>query len=378
MNADRLLIADRLAACLRDEAIPWPDFAASPAAVLGECEEHGVVGLLARHVAEWQDVERWPDELVDELQGLARADAAREALRRREIAAVLGALAGAGVAPVLIKGTPHAYALYPEPHLRPREDTDLMVPHAAVDAVRRVLNAVGYQAPVYCESEMLFRQFELTKIDAHGLAHAFDVHWKCSTQTLFADMLGYDELAAEAEAVPRLGSHARAAGRVHALLLAAVHPVMHHRATDRLVWTLDVHLLVQTLSRAELERFAALARARGVAAICRHALDISTERFGTLVPDEVRAALAHPTINEPTAAYLDPSRRWHDEFRANVAGLERWSDRLRFVREVLLPGPDYIRRSYGWKDGVLASALLPALYLHRGARGAWNVLRGRK
>jgi hypothetical protein len=321
--------------------------------------------------------EGWPDELVERLAGRARARAACEALRRRETIAVLESLARAGIAPVLFKGASLAYSLYAEPHLRPREDTDLMIQRRDLDIVRQVLASVGYEPPVYCEGELLFRQIGLTKTDGHGVAHAFDIHWRCSTQALFSDMLTYEELAAEAEAVPALGPHARAAGRVHALLLACVHPVMHHRAVERLIWALDVHLLIQTLSPADLDRFVVLARARGVSAICRRALDSAVRLFHTVLPGEIRA-LGEEVLAEQTAVYLDTSRRWHDDLRSNVDALDRWSDRLRLFREVLFPAPEYIRRSYGWNEGLIASALLPALYVHRGTRGAWNVLRGRK
>jgi hypothetical protein len=331
---------------------------------------------MARYVVS-PNADDWPDEIVEQLVRQARAAAACEALRRRETIAILESLAEADLTPVLFKGAPLAYSLYAEPHLRPHEDTDLMIPRRHLNLVRRVLEDVGYEAPVYCEGELLFRQIGLSKIDAHGVAHAFDIHWQCSTQALFADMLTYEELAAEAQAVPMLGPHARSAGRVHALLLACVHPVMHHRAVERLVWTLDVHLLFQTLSPADLERFAALARARGVSAICRRALETSARLFQTVVPEEIRS-LGADASSEPTAEYLNTSRRWHDDFRSNVRALDRWSDRARLVREVLFPAPEYMRRSYGWDEGLIASVLLPALYVHRGARGAWNVLRRRK
>jgi putative ABC transport system permease protein len=48
------------------------------------------------------------------------------------------------------------------------------------------------------------------------------------------------------------------------------------------------------------------------------------------------------------------------------------------LREVLLPSPDYMLALYGLRGKPLAAWLLPALYLHRNARGAWKVLSGKK
>ncbi len=56
-------------------------------------------------------------------------------LRERELVAVLAALAEAGVETLLLKGTPLAYTHYPEPALRTRCDTDVLI--AAATATRR-------------------------------------------------------------------------------------------------------------------------------------------------------------------------------------------------------------------------------------------------
>jgi hypothetical protein len=75
--------------------------------------------------------------------------------------------------------------------------------------------------------------------------------------------------------------------------------------------------------------------------------------------------------------YLQPGRRWHDELVSCVRGLRRWRDRWDLLREVLLPSPRFILKSYGLGNGS-AAALLPALYVHRALRGAWKVIAGRK
>jgi hypothetical protein len=68
---------------------------------------------------------------------------------------------------------------------------------------------------------------------------------------------------------------------------------------------------------------------------------------------------------EPSAAYLRPNRRWGDELISSIRGLPRWSDRLRLLREVTLPGPTYMLRAYGFVPSSLGLAWLPVLYLHR-------------
>ena len=168
---------------------------------------------------------------------------------------VLHGLATAGVPVILLKGTPLAYSLYPMPSARPRVDTDLLVPRHQVDRLRETMAGMGYEAPLFCDGELLFCQFPLQRTDAFGVVHRFDCHWRISTQSVFADVLTFDEVAPRSIPVPALGEHARTLAPVDALLLACVHPVMHHRNAESLLWLFDVHLLAASLSN---EEFAAL------------------------------------------------------------------------------------------------------------------------
>ena len=240
-------------------------------------------------------------------------------------------------------------------------------------------HARGYTNTPYCDGELLFCQFEMAKTDDLGVEHPFDIHWKISTQSTFADLLTYQELFDRVVPIPALGTHARGAGPVHALLLACIHPVMHHRNSARLIWIHDVHLLAARLSTADFEEFAELAIEKRVAAICAQQLRLAVAMFGggTRAAPTIDA-LAAPRSREPSAAYLSPGRRWHDELISNVRSLRRWRDRVQLLREVLFPNPRYMLAAYGVGDSARSSALLPALYLHRAVRGAWKILVGRK
>jgi len=48
------------------------------------------------------------------------------------------------------------------------------------------------------------------------------------------------------------------------------------------------------------------------------------------------------------------------------------------LREVAFPAPAYMLRAYRLDGVTAAGALLPALYVHRGLKGLWKVLLGRK
>lgn len=366
------------AALLQGVAIPFSAFRMAPDEFLRRCSDQDLTSLIYQQLCRLENVCEWPQDVREALAETTRAQAARELLRRRELNAVLDALAAEGICPIVLKGTALAYSLYDNPASRPRIDTDLLIRRNEIDSVRRVMARNGYTAPAYCEGELLFGQFPSTKTDEFGVAHAFDFHWKISTQAVFADVLSFDEISADAIPLPSVGVHARAAGPLHALLLACVHPVMHHRNVESLIWIYDIHLLASRLSEREIDRFLDLAVAKHVSAICAHQLAAARNRFGTPISDQAITRLGAVAPHEPSAAYLRPDRRWHDELVSNIRGLPRWTDRVRLLREVMLPGPAYMLKAYGLQSSSLAATLLPVLYVHRLASGSWKVLAGQK
>lgn len=365
-----------LAAFLAGSPVRWADLRIDEDALLQISENESLSTLMFHRLSRLASREGWPASVREALSSAARVQTGEELLRRAETRAVLTALADAGVRPLLIKGTALAYSLYDAPSSRPRADTDLLIDEADIDAARAVLTALEYQAPDYCAD--LFSQFEMEKRDAHGVTHVFDVHWKISTQPVFQDVLTYRDVISRAEPLPALGPHAAIAGPVDALLLACVHPVMHHRNEERALWVYDIHLLAQRLSPDQLHAFAALACAKKVAAVCAHELRRAQTLFKTTLPPAVLAQLARAGHSEPSAAYLASERRWHHELVSSVRGLPSLGARMRLLREVLLPAPDYMLGIYGLRGKPLAPWLLPALYLHRSLRGVWKIVSGKK
>jgi Uncharacterised nucleotidyltransferase len=235
--------------------------------------------------------------------------------------------------------------------------------------------SLGYSATAYCHD--LFSQFEMQKVDRYGVCHVFDVHWKISTQPVFEGVLTHAELLARTRAVPALGSTARTTGEVDALLLACIHPVMHHRNELRALWICDIDLLAGELSDDQFAEFAALARRKRVARICAHQLRLARALFGTSVPGDTMRELS-AAAGEPSAAYLASDRTWRHELVSSIRALPRAADRFKLMRDVLMPSPSYMLAAYGLQRNSLGTLLLPALYVHRNLLGAWKVLTGKK
>ena len=365
----------QVAAFIGGSQLQWPDLGIDEPSLLELCKAEALAGLCFHRLSQSPFRDGWPASLRDALSAGARLQTAEELLRAGETRAVLDGLARAGVRAMLIKGTALAYTVYEEPALRARDDTDLLVAESDVPDAQAVLASLGYTTTVLCQD--LFSQFEVQKVDRFGVCHAFDVHWRISTQPVFGDVLTYQEMLPRAVAVPALGTAAIAPHAADALLLSCIHPAMHHQNTERLLWIYDTHLLTSRLTPAELGDFVRRARRKKVAAVCAHALRLAQTLFRTALPSDMIRELSIAS-DEPSAEYLSSQRRWHDELASSVRGLPRFADRVRLLRDVLLPSPSYMLGAYGLRGKPLAPWLLPALYVHRNVRGAWKILMGKK
>ncbi len=88
---------------------------------------------------------RLPRELAQPLAAAYYRAAADAELHGRELAAVLDALAAAGITPILFKGAALAHLAYPDPACRPMGDLDLWLAAAEMPAAVAALQAAGYR-----------------------------------------------------------------------------------------------------------------------------------------------------------------------------------------------------------------------------------------
>ena len=100
--------------------------------------------------------------------------------------------------------------------------------------------------------------------------------------------------------------------------------------------------------------------------------------FGTAIPVHILAALSRAGAREPSAEYLASGRKWHDELMSSVRGLPSFAERVRLMRDVLFPSPQYMLGAYGLRGKPLGQWVLPALYVHRNLRGVWRIFSGHK
>src|SRR5688572_5411106 len=230
----------------REAAVPL-DAGLAAAAV-----DHGIAPILHRALVQRG---QWP-EIAQPVRDVL-AHAAREALivepiRHAHLERTIAALTRSGVAPLLFKGAALAHTHYPEPWLRVRGDTDLLVRKeeaAAADVVMTRLGLVRLPRPNGSRVTQQARYMTHWQ----SMAIAYDVHWRIADPHVFADALPYEVLEAASVEGPVAG--ARRIGDVHALLVACVHRAAHHFDADHLLMLYDILLLAQRLSDVGWRRF---------------------------------------------------------------------------------------------------------------------------
>src|SRR5262245_40825590 len=116
-------------AALRGEGGTWRQLRDEDAETcfLDAAAAHRVRPLLAWRLHQSGELAQWPATIRTALTDAARGEAAVDVVRRQELGRLLDAFARAGIPVVVLKGAALACSTYPEPWLRPREDTDLLV-----------------------------------------------------------------------------------------------------------------------------------------------------------------------------------------------------------------------------------------------------------
>jgi hypothetical protein len=337
-------------------------------AVIPLADRHGVAALLWHAL----DAGQANTTLRDRLYGRVRADVAREMLRQPGLARTLSALATADVPALVVKGTALAYTAYSAPWLRPRLDTDVLVPNARLEAAAAALVHCGYARSEAVTSGLLVsHQAAFERHDETGLHHVIDLHWKIVNPQVLANALSFEDLWNDRRPVPALGPDAYVPAPVKSLVLGCIHRLAHHHGHERLVWLYDFAQIARGLSPTDWEAFAQLACERGIAGLCLDGLQEARDRLAAPLPPDVESRLVAAAPGEASRIFLGDSVRKRDVLVSDLAVLGDWPARIRLLREHAFPPAAFMRQRYG----VRARAALPFLYLYRLVSGALRWVR---
>ncbi len=362
---------DLTCAVLREESPNWPSTCGDDLETIfiRRAQYQGVTALLHERLPR---LSAWPYAVREAVRQHTLARAVWELRHQQVLGDVVAALRTRDIEPVLFKGTALAYGLYANPVWRERSDTDMIVAEEDWGRASDTLVSLGFRRNAGASGEFVSYEDSYTKESEGGDRHTIDLHRRINNSELLSRLFSYAELRAEARQLPALCKGARAAGPVHALLLACLHPAAHKHAPyivdhvpyyggDRLIWRYDIHLLAASLVPAQWQDFVDRATSKGLCATSLEALERAATCFRTRYPDIAREALAK--TGEPVAVYLKAGRlrqSWID-----FSSIPSAADRLRFVRELVFPPPAYMRAKYARSP----NAWMLWLYVRRAAAG---------
>ena len=313
-------------------------------------------------------LDQWPPAFADAFRSAEREAVAVDCAREADLVNLLAALDAEGVRVMPFKGAALSHTHYPAPHVRPRVDTDVLIPIEDLPKTHRVFEALGYSRPPEVSGKLVSYQCHYHRRDRFGLTHAYDVHWKISNIQSLANRLGFDELWNGRVPVRSLAFPAVTPSAVHTLMLALVHRAGHHHGSRRLLWLYDLHLIAAGLTPGEWNTLQELSDARSLGEIACHGLLAAQEWFETPGVNRLVRGTRRQIVNARIAAAVSDSRRWSqvDALRSDLRALPGWRARGRLLREHMFPSAMYMRARYG----VQTNAFVPALYLWRIIRGA--------
>jgi hypothetical protein len=374
-QVDRFL-APALRAAIDRTALPawpaeWPDTPEWCDAVFARIAFHGLALALLRDPTR---LAGWPPVLRDAVQEEARAQSFWERGHREVLARLYAMLGSVGVTGIATKGTALAYSVYPDPALRRRGDSDLLIGEVPLKPLRRALAASGF-APV---GDVRPLQESWSATCSLGFTHVFDLHWRISASPVIAAALERGGIGTGTIALPAVGGAARALAPADNLVVAAVNRAMHLRFgyrsgdallfdADRLIWALDIDLVARGFDDAAWQSLGDVAAASGTAPVVHAALAFAQTRLGTAIPPEVMAALTRAPGDERLLRCIGPLSGF-DRLRLELAACPTWRAKLAMAAYTLFPGGEVLRERF--PDAVhWPAAVLHARRLLGGAGG---------
>lgn len=357
---DRLLVA-----ALRGDPACWPDEWSADAAVRKVSDRvayHGIELALHHHRAM---LEGWPDSLRDAIADTARLQVLWEESHRQLLCDLIARFAHAGIEVLVTKGTALAYSVYPDPALRRRGDSDLIVRPGQRRAARKLLRQAGLE-----RSAQSTLQEDWSFDTGTGFVHVVDLHWQANSVAALRDIFTIEEAFARSAPLDALAPAARTLDPILLLLQDILNHALHVEGgylvdgelvwdDNRLVWVWGVQLQADRFSPEQWEAFADEALARGMAQLCFAALTKAQGAFAVTVPESVVRRL-HEGRSGAVDRYLHeigPAGR----LLANLRNSGRWGGRFGLLWRNLFPHRAFMRRKYP----AMAQLPLPLLHCRR-------------
>ncbi len=324
------------------------------------------VGVLCHQcIAQSAWKQKFDPDFLSQLRRHAVAESVLDAHRQECLREVLEALGEAGINTLVFKGAALALSHYPHSHLRPRDDSDLLLDRSHLPALSRVLLRLGFKHIASNQQSLIQHQCLFSKRDKNGCLYNIDVHWALSNRCAAGpSALTLAALRCRAQPLTALGNAALGPDPLDSVLIACVHMLTHHPGEIRLIWLYDLLLLVDSLSQGQQRQLGTALNNEELFAAGNLGLGLAAYYF----PERSSALLK--LVTQPlTPETWHPPRQWQ-MWQADMATLATTRQRLQYLGQHFFPSRHYMLS----RSGQVSTLWLPWLYLQRAGRGVRHLL----
>lgn len=249
-----------------------------------DAERHGLSAVIQRGLADAR-IQPPPDAHARLLRD-SRSIAGQSLRVHRLLTGVLDALAREGIRPALLKGYGLAARFYPEPHLRPLTDVDVLVGRDELAAAERALLSLGLRR---VQDNIENREIYHHHVSFSGPAGLVEVHFRATS--------GFGTEPSHVALEPRLyddvleGRPVRFLQPEDELVYLALHAAQH--LFLRLSWLYDLKLVARSPA-LDWHRVVRLAETSGMRPAAFAAFHLAQLAVGAAVPTFVLEQLRPP------------------------------------------------------------------------------------
>ena len=325
---------------------PWPSEwrgAKAREAALARIDYHGLPAILAGRSDALHD---WPSRLVEIIHRRAIGATMWELRHAQVLRDLTDSLRQTDLDALILKGSALAYGFYPEPWMRQRGDSDILVRGSDRDAARAVLRALTFtrvDGNLWPEPQR-FQEAWRRRFD-DGTSHLIDLHFDLFNSPTLAGRLTFDQCWPGRLPLARIGPNAFSPDRTILLFHGCIHREINRvgryfvrgretTGANRIIWLRDIDLLARSLDRTGWERFVAVAIGTDQGEACLAGLDAAARWLKTRVPATVRSALA--LSKAQSSRYLRQGQL--GRALADLTAVPGLRPRLRYASARLLPG----------------------------------------
>lgn len=277
---------------------------------------------------------------------------------------LLRALDKAKINVVVLKGFSLGYQVYSSPYLRPKTDVDILIQHNDKNEVLNVFEQLGYTNPRGWEPQAIINQFSMKKSLGKGINVLFDVHLKISNSKHIENILNHKELIESANST--LLPNINLINKQYALIHAIFHLLHHKSAGDliKLIWFYDIYLIVEQLNKSELIQLKAIVKAKGLANLVLHTLNLTHAHFpSTKLSELINWNSTEDVMNttQNTYNYLLENNYGIKGVAISLSATKGIKNKAAIIKEMVFPPSAEIYIKYGHQSGWP----LPLLYVRR-------------